>query len=150
MCLNQFLQVVQLTFRKSGICRQCDDRLDPEFCLSVRRDDMNMDSHLLSGQEIKPVTAYSHNCRTHAIYYIRNWQSCQYRKEQITRPKRGIPALLRPLHLICSVYRTFVPAGELIFCQLAGTCVYSAVCCVGEFVIFQNTIHYVHRLILRI
>lgn len=78
MFLNQFLQVVQLTFCKSGVCRQCDNRLDPEFRFPFRRDDMNMNSRLLSGEEIKPVTPNSYNCRTHTIYYMVNHKGCQY------------------------------------------------------------------------
>ena len=58
-----------------------DDRFDPELCLSVRRDDMNMNSRLFSGEEIKPVTPYSYNRRTHNIYYIKKRQFCQYRKK---------------------------------------------------------------------
>jgi hypothetical protein len=63
--LNDLFQFVQLGGAETFVDGQFDFRFEPEFCLAVRRNHMDVDPRFFAREEIKSVIAIPKNRRTH-------------------------------------------------------------------------------------
>jgi len=71
--LDYFLQPHKLRLRKTRICYQGHYRLYPEFCLTLRRNNVDMNSFFFPRKEVKSVTSNPKNCRAHKRSIKQSW-----------------------------------------------------------------------------